>query len=55
VCGMATGLVVSVAFYRLYYADWYVALMLALPGFAYVVVGCALAVPFARSLRRVEG
>lgn len=55
VCGMATGLVVSVAFYRLYYADWYVGLMLALPGFAYVVLGCGLAVPFARSLRRVEG
>lgn len=53
VCATATALVVSVVAYRLYFADWYVALILALPGFAYVVLGCALAVGFAAGLRRV--
>ena len=53
-CAMASGLVISVVFYRLYFADWYVALILALPGFAYVSIGCILAVGFARGLRRVE-
>ena len=55
VCATATALVVSVVAYRLYFADWYVALILALPGFAYVVLGCALAVGFSAALRRVAG
>lgn len=50
----ATGLVLHVTLYRLFLADWYVALILALPGFAYVALACALAVPFAESLRRIQ-
>ena len=55
VCAAATALVVSVVFYRLYFAGWYVALILGLPGFLYVCLGCVLAVGFARALRQVEG
>jgi len=50
----ASGLVLHVMWYRLYFAAWYVAMILALPGFAYVLLGCAIAVPFAASLRQVE-
>ena len=50
----AAGLVVTATLYRLYLADWYVVSLLALPGFAWVAVGCALAVPFASSLRDVR-
>jgi hypothetical protein len=49
-----TALAVHVVLFRLFYAPWYVALDLALPSFAYVVVACRLAVPFADSLRRIE-
>lgn len=48
-----SGLVTTMVLYRLYLADWYVALLVGLPGFAYVLVGCALAVPFARAARQV--
>ncbi len=51
--GTATGLAISVVLYRLYYADWYLVATVALPGLVYAAVGCAVAVPFARSLRRV--
>ena len=50
----ATGLVVSIVLYRLYFAGWYIGLILALPGFLYVCLACALAVPFADSLRRIQ-
>jgi len=50
---VAAGLVVTVVLYRLFLADWYVAMMLLLPGFLYVVAGCWLAVRFAESLRKV--
>jgi len=50
---VAAGLVVTVVLYRLFLADWYVAMMLILPGFLYVVAGCWLAVRFAESLRKV--
>lgn len=50
----ATGIVVHVVMYRLFFADWYVALVLIGPSFLYVALACALAVPFADSLRRVE-
>ncbi|MBT3217901.1 MAG: hypothetical protein HN348_02310 [Proteobacteria bacterium] len=53
VLATACALVVSVVMYRLYYAGWYVALILTLPGFIYVVAACWLAVDFADSLRRV--
>ncbi|MEZ4317987.1 MAG: hypothetical protein R3F61_10805 [Myxococcota bacterium] len=51
--GTAVALAVSVVLYRLYYAGWYVGATVLVPGFVYAAVGCALAVPFARSLRRV--
>ena len=44
---------VSVVFYRLFFAAWYVALVLALPGFVYVLAGAWIAVDFAAALRRV--
>jgi len=51
----ATGLAlaVSVVLYRLYYASWYVLATIAIPGLLYAAIGCAVAIPFARSLRRV--
>ena len=50
----ATGLVLHVTLYRLFLADWYVAMVLVGPGFLYVVAACALAVPFSESLRRIQ-
>ncbi len=50
----ATALAVHVAAYRLFYADWYVAMVLLGPSFLYVFGACALAVPFADALRRVR-
>ncbi len=52
-CASATTLAMHMVLFRLYYADWYIAMVLALPGFAYVLVACAIAVPFAATLRRV--
>jgi len=49
----ASGLVLSVVLYRFYFAPWYVAMILLGPGFLYVFFGCAVAVPFAKSLREV--
>ena len=48
------GLVMAAVFYRLYYAEWYVWMILAGPSFGYVLLGCAIAMPFARSLREVS-
>ena len=48
------GLVMAAVFYRLYYAEWYVWMILAGPSFGYVLLGCAIAMPFARSLRAVS-
>jgi hypothetical protein len=53
-CATATGLAISVVLYRLFLADWYVALILALPGFLYVLIGTWLAVDFADALRKVS-
>ena len=50
----AVGLVTAAVLYRLYYADWYVVLMLAIPGFLYTILACRLALGFADSLRKVE-
>jgi hypothetical protein len=49
----ASGLVLAVVLYRFYFAPWYVAMILLGPGFLYVFLGCAVAVPFAKSLREV--
>jgi hypothetical protein len=54
VLSQAVGLVLQVVLYRLFLADWYVALVLALPGLLYPMLAAALAVPFAESLREVE-
>jgi hypothetical protein len=54
VLGAATALAAHVWFYRLFYADWYVLSVLALPSCLYVVVACWLAVRFSDALRRVE-
>jgi hypothetical protein len=48
------GLVLASVLYRFYYADWYVWMILVGPSFGYVLVGCAIALPFARSLRAVS-
>jgi hypothetical protein len=48
------GLLVHMVLFRLFYAGWYVAALLALPGFLYVWTACLLATGFADSLRRVE-
>lgn len=50
----ALGLVLAAVLYRFYYADWYVAMILIGPSFGYVLLGCAIALPFARSLREVS-
>lgn len=44
-------LAVSSVVYRLYYAEWYVVAIVLVPGLFYAMLGCALAVPFARRVR----
>jgi len=51
---MAGAIASQIVLFRLYYAAWFVVLMLALPGFLYDVIACALATSFAASLRRVQ-
>lgn len=53
VLSAASAIAVHVVLYRLFYADWYVWMVLAGPSFLYVLVACGIAVPFAASLRRV--
>lgn len=48
------GLWLHTVLYRLSFASWYVAMQVAVPGFLYVAIAGWLAVPFARSLRRVD-
>lgn len=50
----AVALVSAAVLYRLYFAGWYVAMMLALPGFLYTAIACWIATGFAASLRRIE-
>ena len=50
----ATGLVLHITLYRLFLADWYVAMVIIGPGFLYVAIAAAVAVPFADSLRRIQ-
>ncbi len=51
---MAGSMASQIVLFRLYYAAWFVVLMLALPGFLYDVIACALATAFAASLREVQ-
>ena len=48
------GLWLHTVLYRLHFANWYILLQVALPGFLYVLLACWLAVPFARSLGEVD-
>ncbi len=50
----AVALVSAAVLYRLYFAGWYVAMMLALPGVLYTAIACWIATGFAASLRRIE-
>jgi hypothetical protein len=52
-CTSAVGLVLHMTLYRLFFATWYIVLLVALPGFLYVGIAMLVAVPFAASLRRV--
>jgi hypothetical protein len=40
--------------YRLFFADWYIALQVLVPGLLYTTLACRVAAGFAASLRRVE-
>jgi len=51
---IVTALAFNVVLYRLFYADWYVLLNVAVSGVVFPFVAVWLAVPFARSLQRVE-
>lgn len=55
VASVASSLVLQALLYRLYFADAYVLALLLLPGFVYVLIALALALPGARALARVEG
>jgi hypothetical protein len=50
----AAAMAVHVAAFRLFYAEWYVAMVLLGPSFLYVFGACWLAVPFADALKRVR-
>ena len=50
----ASGLALSASFYRLFYAPWYAAALIALPGFGYSALAAVLAIRFSDALRRVE-
>ena len=52
--GTAASLVLHAALFRLYFADWYVIMVLAGPGFTYVLFASGVADRVAQQLRRVE-
>jgi hypothetical protein len=52
--GTAASLVLHAALFRLYFADWYVGMVLAGPGCLYVAAAAGVADRVARQLRRVE-
>ncbi len=54
VLSTATALVLHSALYRLYYAPWYVVMVLTGPGFLYVLAAAGVADRVATQLRRVE-
>ncbi len=49
-----TALSFNVVLYRLFYAEWYVLLNVVMSGLIFPSIASAMAVPFARSLQRVE-
>ena len=49
----AAGMALHISLYRLYYADWYIAMMLLGPGFLYIIIATWFSIPFAKSISKV--
>ncbi len=49
-----TSLVLHSTFYRLFFPLWYVALAVAIKGFAYTFIGVRIGLPFGRTLKSME-
>ncbi len=49
-----TALAFNVVLYRLYYADWYIGLSVFANGIVFPLLACGIAIPFAKTLKRVE-
>jgi hypothetical protein len=49
-----SGLWISVVLYRLFYAPWFMGLLVLVPGLLYAVIACRIATGFAASLRAVQ-
>ena len=49
----AAGMALHISLYRLYYADWYIAMMLLGPGFLYIIIATWVSIPFAKSISKV--
>ncbi len=54
VCSTFAGLWMHVVLFRLFFAPWYIALQVLVPGLLYAVIACRVATDFAASLRKVE-
>jgi hypothetical protein len=52
--GALTNLWLNIVLFRLFFADWYMALEVLVPGFLYTVLACRIGADFAASLRRVS-
>jgi len=52
--GSATGVALHMTLYRLFMADWYIALVLIGPGFLYVSLAAALSLRFSEGLRELQ-
>lgn len=52
--GTFTSLALQAVFYRLFFADWYVLLQVAVTGFAYTAIGVYLGKSLGMSLRKVH-
>ena len=49
----AAGMALHISLYRLYYADWYITMMLLGPGFFYIIIATWVSIPFAKSISKV--
>jgi hypothetical protein len=54
VCTTLCGLWMHIILFRLFFAPWYMAMQVLVPGLLYTVLACRVATGFAASLRRVE-
>ncbi|MDP2306924.1 MAG: hypothetical protein Q8P18_12945 [Pseudomonadota bacterium] len=54
VCTTLAGLWMHIILFRLFFAPWYMAMQVLVPGLLYTVLACRIATGFAASLRRVE-